>query len=277
VTITESTPVFFVSGIYYFENTVTFSGSAHAVIGDGGIEGCTSDQEAAFSAINAPSSHNITGVGATFVFGGAGRLIVNDSVPGSGVDVKFNSRYVGGTDVSTVSSAGVSIMTVNGELSGPDIIALDRPGQLHVPAPLIQGATQTPASPPNFIPSTNVSTASPLPPALPMVDVSLSTATPVTLSIPGYVAVPQGTVNVTTTPAGSPNKDIEIVGGILAAQVVLSTDRPSTFVFGAINAVVQKTFKIVSVTANSRSKSTAIVQVNSIGTYYVNSWEVQPD
>ena len=67
VTITASKPVFFTSGIYYFEQPVTISGSANVVIGDGGVEGCTTDQEAAFSATNAPASHNITGVGATFV------------------------------------------------------------------------------------------------------------------------------------------------------------------------------------------------------------------
>jgi hypothetical protein len=63
---------------------------------------------------------------------------------------------------------------------------------------------------------------------------------------------------------------------VLTAQPILSIDRPAAFTFGAVNAVVQKTFKVVSTTTTSRSVSTAIVQVNSIGTYYVNSWEVQP-
>jgi len=62
---------------------------------------------------------------------------------------------------------------------------------------------------------------------------------------------------------------------VLAAQAIISTQRPATFVFGAINAVVQKTFRLVTTTTDARSVSTAVVQVNSIGTYYVNSWEVQ--
>ena len=276
ITITSSTPTFFASGIYYFESAVTISGSANVVIGDGAIEGCTTDQEAAFNAINAPTNHNITGVGATFVFGAAGQLVINDSVPGSGVSVKFNDRYVGPTDVSTLSSAGVSIMTVNGVLTGPSTIGdLDLPGQLHVPASLVGGATPTPAAPPNFNPSTLVSSADPLLPSLPILDISLNTAEPVTVSIPGYLSAPQGTVSVATTPTGKVGKDIAIGGGVLTAQALLSPDRPETFTFGAINAVVQKTFEIVSKTTQSRSTSTAVVQVNSIGTYYVNSWQVQ--
>ena len=278
VSVTGTTPVFFASGIYYFENTVTFSGSAKVVVGDGAVEGCTTDQEAAFNAIGAPTNHNITGVGATFVFGAGGRLLINDSTPGSGVSVKFNNRYVGATDVNTVSSAGVSIMTVNGKLNAllTGIDPLDLPGQLYVPASLVGSATPTVAVPPSFNPSTNVSSADPLLPAPPMVDISLATAAPVTVYIPGHIAVPQGTVNITTLPTGTAGKDIELVGGIVAAQVGITVDRPSTFVFGAVNAVVQKTFKIETTMTGARSKSTAIVQVNNIGTYYVNSWEVQP-
>ncbi|MGZ4772678.1 MAG: hypothetical protein ACXV3B_08355 [Ilumatobacteraceae bacterium] len=276
ITITSATPTFFTSGIYYFESTVTISGSAKVVVGDGATEGCTTDQEAAFNAVNAPVNHNITGVGATFVFGAAGRLVINDSTPGTGVSVKFNNRYVGPTDVSTSSSAGVSIMTVNGVLASPDIVDLDLPGQLFVPGSLVGGTTPAPATSPNYNPSTLVSSADPLTPSLPVVDIGLSTATPVTVLIPGYVATPQGTVNVNTLPTGVAGKDIEIEGGVLTAQAIISTQRPSTFVFGSINAVVQKTFKLVTTTTTSRSVSTAIVQVNSIGTYYVNSWEVQP-
>jgi hypothetical protein len=276
ISITSATPTFFASGIYYFENTVTISGSAKVVVGDGATEGCTTDQEAAFNAVNAPVNHNITGVGATLIFGAAGRLVINDTTPGTGINVKFNNRYVGATDVSTSSSAGVSIMTVNGVLSSPDIVALDLPGQLYVPGSMLGGATPTPATSPNFNPSTLVSSADPLAPSLPIVDITLSTAEPVTVFIPGYTSAPQGTVNVnTTTPAAAAGKDIEIAGGVLAAQTIISTQRPATFVFGAINAVVQKTFKLTTTTTQARSVSTAIVQVNSIGTYYVNSWEVQ--
>ena len=211
----------------------------------------------------------------TFVFGGAGRLVINDSTPGTGVSVKFNKRYVGSSDVNTASSASVSIMSVNGTYNGAAIVDLDLPNQLYVPASQVQGASTVPATQPNNVASTNVSSANPLLPAPPMVDISMISLNPMTVSIPGYVSVPQGTVNVSALPTSKAGKDVQMIGGILAAQVVLSADRPATFVFGAINAIVQKTFKIESVSATARSKSTAIVQVNSIGTYYVNSWEVQ--
>ncbi|MEP7201931.1 MAG: hypothetical protein ABI894_04935 [Ilumatobacteraceae bacterium] len=271
----SSKPTFFTSGIYYFENTVTISGNAQVVVGDGGVDGCTTDQEAAFSAVGAPTSHNITGVGATFVFGAGGRLIINDVGTTTGLGVKFNKRYVGSTDVNTASSASVSIMSVNGTYNGSANVDLDLPNQLFVPASQVQGASTVPATSPNNKPSTNVSSANPLLPAPPMVDISLTSLKPVSIAIPGYVSVPQGTINVSTLPTATAAKDVQIIGGVLSAQIILSTDRPATFQFGAINAVVQKTFKIVSVSSTDRSKSTAIVQVNSIGTYYVNSWEVQ--
>jgi hypothetical protein len=276
VNINGNTPVFFTSGIYYFEKNLTINGNAKVVIGDGSIEGCTTDQEAAFNAVNAPASHNITGVGATLIFGGGGRLIINDQGVGSSVSVKFNKRYVGATDVATASSASVSIMSVNGFDNGTALVDLDLPNQLYVPLSQVQGATTIPVTKPNFHPSTNISSAIPLLPAPPMVDISFTTTKPVTVSIPGYVSVPQGTVNVSTLLTAKTGKDVQIIGGILAAQVAITPDRPATFVFGAINAVVQKTFKIETISSTNRSKSTAIVQVNSIGTYYVNSWEVQP-
>jgi hypothetical protein len=277
VTINDTKPVFFTSGIYYFEQPVTITGTAQVVVGDGGIEGCTTDQEAAFSAVNAPTSHNITGVGATFVFGGAGRLIINDVAAGSGVSVKFNKRYVGSSDVNSASSASVSIMSVNGVYNGAAIVDLDRVDQLYVPASQIQGASTVPATQTNNVASTNVSSSDPLLPAFPMVDISMVSLNPMTVSIPGYISVPQGTVNISTLPTAKAGKNVEIIGGVLAAQVLLGTERPATFAFGAINAIVQKTFKIESVSSSARSISTAIVQVNSIGTYYVNSWEVQSD
>lgn len=127
--LTLTGPVYFTSGIYYFENTVTVAGGATVVAGQGAIEGCTSDQEAAFYAVNAPSTHNIGGLGATFVFGKTGRLVV-DNTTASPISFQFNARYVVGDD----PSAGVSIMTVNGALdnasAGIDLVA---EGRLKVP------------------------------------------------------------------------------------------------------------------------------------------------
>lgn len=159
VTIEGTTPVYFTSGIYYFENTVRFSGSANVVIGGGAEEGCTNDQEAAFYAVDAPTVHNISGLGATFVFGDQGRLVVDDVTPGSGASVVFNKRYVGPADVSSISSAGVSIVSVNGENTGAGYVPLDRPGSLFVPISQVAGATPAPAAGQGYKPSALVPNA----------------------------------------------------------------------------------------------------------------------
>jgi hypothetical protein len=159
ITIDGTTPVYFASGIYYFENTVRFSGSANVVIGGGAAEGCTNDQEAAFYAVDAPTVHNISGLGATFVLGAQGRLVVDDVTPGSGTSVVFNQRYVGPSDVSSTSSAGVSIVSVNGETTGAGYVPLERPGSLYVPTSEIDGATPAQAVTQGYQPSVLVPNA----------------------------------------------------------------------------------------------------------------------
>ncbi len=283
VTITGSTPVFFTSGIYYFEDPVRISGNANVVVGDGATQGCTTDQQAAFYATNAPATHNVTGLGATFVFGDAGRLVVDNVTSGTSLSLIFNQRYVAPTDISSAPSAGVSIESVNGVASGSDAIDLSLPGYLSVPQSSVGGATVTLATAQQYLPSTLVP-VSPVAPAvvptnpLPIVDINLSNTSTVKVNVPGYVYVPQGLVNVNvSTAAAAANKDIQLLGGALAASYTVSAIRPSTFVIGLLNPVIQKVFKIVSTTTGTPPNivSTAIVQVNQNGAYAINSWGVQ--
>jgi hypothetical protein len=434
LTITAATPVYFTSGIYYFENVVRFSGDAHVVIGGGAEEGCTTDQEAAFYAESAPAVHNISGLGATFVFGAGGRLVVDDGAAGTATSVVFNKRYVGPADVTSSSSAGVSIVSVNGETTGAGYVALDRTNSLYVPTSNVAGTPATPATQNGYRPSTLVPNAAtsvagryvrvqlssstdalslaevrvngvdqngtagelaqgksatqssteagaaasravdgntdgvfangsvasttevdePNPwwqvdlgnnamtvnsvvlhnrsdaccsarlknytvfvsttdmtgrsyadlladPTIqkvttaatagatvtipfnggaaaipsPILEVNLTSARPVTLRIPGYTAVPQGRVVITTAAGAESNKDVSIGGGILAATVEVSPARPATFELGLVNPVVLQTFKIVTTTTAGTPvvTSTAIVQVKENGAYAVNSWE----
>lgn len=435
VVIDGTTPVYFTSGIYYFENVVRFSGSANVVIGGGSAEGCTNDQEAAFYAVDSPTVHNISGLGATFVFGDQGRLVVDDLTPGSGTSVVFNKRYVGPADVNSQTSAGVSIVSVNGENTAGGYVPLDRPGSIYVPISEIGGNTPVPAVTQGYKPSAlvpNAATGVPgrfvrvqlasttdalslaevqvfgvdaggvarelaqgrtttqstteganasgravdgntngavasnsvastsevdepnpwwqvdlgadgtinnvvlhnrtdpccsgrlqnftvfvsstdmngrsyndlladptiqkvttVPAAgaqitipfnggagampLPIVEVNLTTGTPVRLSVPGYTAVPQGRVVLNTAPGAEVNKNIAIGGGVLAATLEVSPARPATFALGLVNPVVLQTFKIVSTTSTGTPivTSTAIVQVKENGAYAVNSWETQ--
>lgn len=110
---------FFTSGVYYFRNSVTISGNADVVVGMGTYDGCVTDQEAAFHAVNSPVSHGISGLGATFVFGTHPDTATNGrlTIKSSGNDtptVRFNQRYVHPVDVPGYASYGVSIVSVNG-------------------------------------------------------------------------------------------------------------------------------------------------------------------
>ena len=289
VTISGSTPVYFTSGVYYFENDVHFTGNANVVVGFGDSPGCVaSDQIAAFYATNAPRTHNISGHGATFVFGGAGRMIVDNAVAGT-VAVKFNQRYVSDTDQVT-GLGGVSIMSVNGvtdTMTDPNnwvTSDFDLPGLLHVPRSFVAGeppvqsgaqdyraSTLTPAAP----------TVPPDPPAvdpLPILDVNLTTPGPLTLVIPGYISVPQGVIRVASTDAGtSAGKTVSLAGGVLASSYIMSATPPASQFIGLDNPVVQRILKVVSTTTSGAPKltSTAIVQVNQFGAWAIESWEVQ--
>ncbi|HEX2782772.1 MAG TPA: hypothetical protein VHN36_04250, partial [Ilumatobacteraceae bacterium] len=108
----------------------------------------------------------------------------------------------------------------------------------------------------------------------PIVDINLTTAMPVNVTIPGYVSVPQGGVSLFTAPGMTTNKKISFGGGILTGTIGVSADKPASLQIGLLNAVVQKTFKIVSQTTNSspRVTATALVQINQTGGYAINSW-----
>lgn len=280
VTIADTIPTFFTSGVYYFENTLTFGAGAKVVIGEGAIEGCTTNSEAAFYAINAPSSINISGIGATFVFGGAGRMVVTDSGTATGPSVRFNARLVDPTDVGNYVSAGVSIETVNGvQLGATSSSDLLIAGQLNVPKSTTEtnpGDSNPPvdAASTGYRPSTLVPSVSPAPPVPAVLDIILTGAGTATLYIPGYVSVPQGGIKVTVGSAMGGGKSVQMLGGVLAAIFTQSADLPADNQLGMVNRIVQKTFKIVSTTTSGTPQITsiAIVQVNDFGEFAINSW-----
>ncbi len=280
VVLTGNSNYYFVSGVYYFENTFRVSGDAKVVVGLGATEGCTDDLDAvSYADYSAPFNHNQSGAGATFVFGGAGRLVVDNVTPsttGTGARLTINKRLVAPTETGVLSSEGVSIMSVNGVLAGTTIGELNLP-QIYVPAPMEASTPPTPASGTTFKPSTLVPTVAPALPSPAIVDINLSGASPTTVDIESYVATPQGTVNVTTAPGATVGKSVSMLGGVLGANINVSVDRPATFVMGLVNQVVQKTFKIVSKTHSGipSVSATAIVKVNDTGDYAIGSYVVQ--
>ena len=277
LTISDAIPTYFASGIYYFESAVTFSGGANVVIGGGASAGCTDDQDAAYNAINAPTNHNISGLGATFVLGGAGRFVVSDAgSTTTGPSVLFNTRLVDPTDIASLSSKNVSIISVNGILdgSGSSSSELNIDGQLRGPRSYVSTSPATDAVSGGYLPSTLVPTLAPSAPETPVIDISFTKALPSTLNVAGYVAVPQGRVNISAAAGMGVNKDVELVGGVLAALFSQSAVQPATIKIGLVNRIVQKTFKLVAVTSSGTPSvsSVAIVQINDYGEFAVNSW-----
>jgi hypothetical protein len=147
-------PTFFTSGIYYFESDVIVEGGADVIVGDGSTRGCTSSQEALFYAENIPATHNISGIGATWVFGKKGRLSVTNA-NGQPLSLVFNRRYVPAVDLGVDPSADVSILTVNGDLDidGTTGIDLDVPGTVFVPLSQVGVDTPVPATTKSYLPS----------------------------------------------------------------------------------------------------------------------------
>lgn len=280
LTLTANTNYYFVSGVYYFENVIHISGDAKVVFGLGPTEGCTDDLDAvSYADYSAPFNHNQSGAGATLVFGAGGRLLVDNATPagaGGGPSVTFNKRLVAPTETGVLSSEGVSIVSVNGVLSGTTINDMNLP-QLYVPASMEASTPPSLASGATFKPSTLVPTVAPAPPTPAIVDVNLSGASAVTVDIEGYISTPQGSVNVSVAPGATAGKDVRLVGGVLAAIITTSVDRPESFALGLINQVVQKTFKIVSKTHSGipSVSATAIVKVNDTGDYAIGSYVVQ--
>jgi len=291
VVITGTIPVYFVSGVYYFEKAVRLSGDAQVVVGAGAVDGCVdSDAIAVADAGYADATSN--GVGGTFVFGAQGRLVIDTttaSTTGRGVSLTINRRLVDPTDPENIMN-NVAIMSVNGVAAGAVTIDYDVPGKIHVPASTVFATPPVEPLNQNFHASTllpitpgTLDTAfpcawAPAPavpaPTCPIVDVNLTTTAPVTINVPGYTSVPQGGFSLYTGPGMSANKKISFGGGILTGTVGVSADKPASLQLGLLNSVVQKTFKIVSQTTNTspRVTATALVQVNQTGGYAINSW-----
>jgi hypothetical protein len=289
VVITDNTPVYFVSGVYYFEKALRISGNAHIVAGTGSTPGCVeSDAVAVADAINAPFDASSSGVGATFVFGATGRLKIDTLTSGSSINFVMNRRLVGKEDPLAVLN-DVSIMSVNGVFNGSTTSALDVPGQLNVPVTPVLNGGATSAEPWTHFYKASTLVSTPTAPvacglplsgvtnACPIIDVTFTNTATVQVKVPGYISVPQGAVSLTVATGMATGKWLSFGGGILAAQMGVSGPAPEFLQLGLLNPVVQKTFKIITETTSGRPKvtSVALVQVNETGGHAVNSWVVQ--
>lgn len=127
----------------------------------------------------------------------------------------------------------------------------------------LDGGTPDPAEPP---PAPVAATYVPDP----IVDIDTSGPAVSVVEFAGYVAVPQGRVDVERT-----SDTVRLRGGVLAGSYGLADDvatQPKTFV-GFENTVLQRTVQLV--TTASGMTSTMTVQINESGAYAVNSWVIQ--
>jgi hypothetical protein len=107
----------------------------------------------------------------------------------------------------------------------------------------------------------------------PIIEITLA-AGAAEITIPGYIAVPQGRVRIdagTTTAS----KAVTMSGGLVAAQLVVGT-LPDSFQVDFENPIAQKTVKITSTTSGDYSaRGVGVVQINKSGSVGINSWFVQ--
>lgn len=264
-----SNPVYFASGVYYFESSVTLRASKPIILGAGAVPGCTDDETAARDAIGAPGIHHISGGGVTFIFGDGGSLLIDDQY-GSGDQgtVVFNRRYVSSSRLSTDSTRGISVMTVNGQMSDGALRPLATP-DLQVPPSFIVGTGQL-ANEQSYRPSNFTGAGS-----TPVVTIYLQSTRAMSVSFGGYIEAPQGRVRIVVSGTGAPRKSLLLDGGVLAATFELPRQRPETFRVGIDNPIVIRNLRIETTTTQGRPQmwASTVVKVRDDGEYGVQSYE----
>jgi hypothetical protein len=96
----------------------------------------------------------------------------------------------------------------------------------------------------------------------------------VTVSIAGYVSVPQGRIALSS--ASPVDSKIALTGGVIAGEIDVDPAAVPTLDIRFDNPIAQKRIRIVSVADRDyTATSTAVVQVNKSGSMAINSWIVQ--
>ncbi len=153
----------------------------NAVIGDGSTVGCSDDVDGINYVQQWPAPGpgdpvppvNISGQGATFILGENARIVVDNTNGSTGpFNVTFNRRYVDPLEEAALPTAGVSIMSVNGDDEaddGPSGVSadLDVPNVIGVPFSVVSGVTpEEPAHDGGY--TANIHNPKPEPPAPPI-------------------------------------------------------------------------------------------------------------
>jgi PA14 domain len=283
---------YFASGVYYFTSTVTLQPGAKVVAGEGKFPGCAVDAEAAF-AQGAPRSHSISGKGATFVFGGAGKLISDNA------SLEMNRRV---SDATTRASEGISIRSVNFGPTPPTttLLSVQIPNDAVTIAnvydasnPLCSSALSTtqclqPASSHtvqatssspirSFVSSTLTTTD-----AIVQVNQTSGSAATNQFVADGYVFVPNA--KVVLNGGSNANYRLQMSGGVVASAVNVGYSKmPSTSSDWFFGVISKPKFLEVNLTTTvtapngQRTISRATLQVNGRQNYAIKGWTVDPN
>ena len=121
-------------------------------------------------------------------------------------------------------------------------------------------------------PSPTMSTGLRVPPAI--LDFSTSTGTLLDLRIDGYIAIPQGRLELN---AAVPEQvSVSITGGVVAGSIQLDQALVPSELFdiGFDNPTAQKRVRIISDVVGEGIRADAVIQVNRSGSLAINSWVV---
>ena len=256
---------YFASGIYYFERPLQITNGAKVVMGEGRTPGCSFDADAAFVS-TAPRAHEITGKGATLIFGRSGTL----SVSGDNTTVRMNRRLSSST---TRGSEGTSIRTVS---FGTATAAVEVPADVVL---LPDGSTVA-ASTHSVLASASATpakygatTVSPTADAI-----SVQTGANSVFDVDGYIFTPNAQVSVS---GASTAYTLRMNGGVVATRIVLALQNPpatpsANWLVGVVTEPIQRQVSLQAVASvdGRQVRSTSRLEVNVDRSFAINSWTV---
>lgn len=256
---------YFTSGIYYFERPLQISNGANVVMGEGRNPGCTFDADAAFVS-TAPRAHEITGKGATLIFGSGGKL----SVSGNGTSLRMNRRL---SSATTRGSEGTSIRTVSFGISSaavevPADVVL-RPDGTTIAASAHTVSVSATAPPAKYAASTVAATAN-------VVDVQVGSGS--VFDLDGYLFTPNAQVNVS---GASTAYTLRMNGGVVATRILLALQNApvtptANWLVGVVTEPIQRQVSLQAV-ANVGGRlvsSVSSLEVNVDRSFAINDWIV---
>ena len=260
------------SGLYYFTKPVTISNGSTVVAGQGRNGGCEVDSTVLLDPRTIDlEATSITGRGATFLLDedasiniDDGRLFMNRriSTPSTRGSEGVSIRSVQTSTINTASLYVPEDQVVTGLDSNGNRI-LEPAGTYTIDGGSLQFSGLT-------APDVNV----------PLVTADFRGHSGSAFVVDGNIFVPQGKFEIHTD---NPDYELSLDGGVVASRVELDIRAmpgdPNDWYFGVDASPLLRRVELVSTaTVNGKTaRSVAVFQVNSVGSYAINSWIVDPD